>query len=108
MSSIRSLTNFYGSFFSGCAELSIAPYLFTLNRCKGVTRNRGDDFILGVAACVFFSTVVPILPELTSITMAIALFAALLALATMFVSYPVALCLDAMDSLNTSNHLARI
>ncbi|MDR3502808.1 MAG: hypothetical protein P4L79_09515 [Legionella sp.] len=96
MSATRSLTNFYGSFFLGCAEVAVSPYSLTLNAFMG-SQPKTEDLILGIGACVFFSTIVPILPEVTSFTFAVAAFAASLALASMFVTYPISILMDALN-----------
>lgn len=95
MSATRSLTKFYGSFFLGCGELSISPYLLTLNAFMR-SQPKEEDLILGIGACIFFSTIVPILPQVTAFTFAVASFAASMALASMFVTYPLAIFADAV------------
>lgn len=60
---------------------------------------------LGIGVCLFFSTAVPILPQMTSLTFAIAAFTMSLALASMFITYPYALVKDALNA-NEQNTLA--
>ena len=98
MSATRSLTGFYGSFFWGCADVAICPYTLTIKAFMDPSQPRTEDFILGVGACVFLSTLVPVLPAITSMTFAIASFAISLALASMFIAYPIAILADAIDS----------
>ena len=98
------VTKFYGNFFIGALDFAILPYSLTL--CAfAKNRNHMDpaEFAMGVAACVALSTLVPILPELTSFTIAIACFATSLALASMFLSYPLALLIDAFDGASYSS-----
>lgn len=102
MSATRSLTNFYGSFFLGCGQVAVSPYILTLNAFMS-SQPKTEDLILGIGACIFFSTVVPILPEITSFTFAVATFAASLALASMFVSYPISILMDALNPEETSS-----
>lgn len=102
MTATRSLTKFYGSFFLGCGQVAASPYLLTLNAFMD-SQPKKEDLILGIAACVFFSTVVPILPEVASFTFAVAAFAASLALATMFVTYPISILMDALNPEETSS-----
>lgn len=97
MSATRDLTKFYGSFFVKCGIVSISPYLLTLDAFINSKPAKTEDLVLGAATCIFLSTVVPILPSITSITIAMALFAASLALASMFLAYPIALCIDAAN-----------
>ena len=96
------LTKFYGGFFIGCAEVAICPYTTTFSLIAGQNPTP-EDVLLGVIGCVILSTVVPILPELTSITFAIASIAISIAIATMFVTYPFSLLLDALNPDNCSN-----
>jgi hypothetical protein len=104
MSATGSLTKFYGSFFWKLGEFAVCPYVLTLNAFM-YTRPKKDDLILGIAACLFFSTVVPILPAITSITFAIAAVGVCFALASMFVSYPFTLIADAVSGIFTGNSL---
>lgn len=97
MSATRDLSEFYGSFFTKCGLVAVSPYLLTLGAFINSKPAKTEDLVLGVAACIFLSTVVPILPSITSLTFTLALFAASLALASMFLAYPIALCLDASD-----------
>lgn len=103
MSSTGSLTKFYGSFFWKCGEFALCPYLLTLNAFKNSKTANEEDLVLGVAACVFFSTVVPILPAIASLTIAIGLIGACCALVSMFFSYPIALISDAFRSSTPDN-----
>ena len=104
MSATGSLTKFYGSFFLGCVDLAVCPYTFTLGAFLDPNEPKTEQLVLGVAACVVLSVVVPILPTITSITFAIAMFAASLALASMFIAYPIALLADALDSISPHEH----
>ena len=96
----RSLTNFYGSFFIGAAQVAVLPYTLTFEAFAG-ENPKDEDYILGLIACVFLSTVIPILPELFSFTVALALIAANFALISMFIAYPAAILADAV--INTAN-----
>lgn len=96
-SAVRRATESYGSFFVGCAAFAISPYLLTLRAFVNSKPAKTEDLVLGAATCLFLSTVVPILPTITSITFTIAAFAMSVALASMFLIYPIALLNDALD-----------
>ncbi|EHL31580.1 hypothetical protein [Legionella drancourtii] len=96
-SAISKATVSYGSFFVGCAAFAISPYLLTLRAFVNSKPAKTEDLVLGAAACIFLSTVVPILPTITSITFTLAAFAMSVALASMFLIYPLALLNDALD-----------
>jgi len=98
MSATRSLTKFYGSFFLHCADVALCPYTVTLGAFMDPLQPKTEELILGVGACVVLSTLVPVLPTLCSITFAVAAFAMSLALASMFIAYPIAILADAIDS----------
>lgn len=104
MTATGSLTKFYASAFFKCGEVALCPYILTLKAFYDPERPRNEDLIMGAAACVLLSTLVPILPTLTTITLTIAAFGACLALASMFVAYPIALLIDAMDSCDDHHH----
>ncbi|MFT4059958.1 MAG: hypothetical protein QM652_10470 [Legionella sp.] len=91
------LTKFYGRFFWGCGKVAIAPYKTVLTGGRDFKNCTAEDLFAGAVACVVLSTVVPILPALTSITWAVAFVAASLALASMFITYPTAILLDAFE-----------
>lgn len=97
-SAIDSLDTFYCSFFRKCGKLTISPYVFTLDAFMGRSKSQEKDLVLGAATCIFFSTVVPILPKITAFTFVVAAFAACLAAASMLVTYPVAIFRDALSS----------
>lgn len=105
MSSTRSLTGFYGSFFWGCVEVAVCPYSLTIQAFMDSSEPRTEDFLLGVGACVFLSTLVPVLPSITTVTFAIASFAISLALASMFIAYPIAILADAIESSQNEHQL---
>ncbi|RUR18541.1 hypothetical protein ELY21_07530 [Legionella sp. km535] len=99
MSATLSLSSSYGSFFWGCTKFALSPYTNTFMAIANDKNN--DPFVNIVAASVVTSIltfVIPILPVLASVTFAIASVAILLAVATMFVTYPVAVLADACDS----------
>jgi hypothetical protein len=96
MSATRSLTNLYGSFFFGCGQMAVSPYSLTLKAFMG-SQPTEKDLVLGVGACIFLSTVVPILPQITSFTFMAAAFTASLALASMFFTYPISILIDALN-----------
>jgi hypothetical protein len=93
----RGLTNFYGAFFLGALEVAFCPYTFTFNT---ITGDNPDDFdyALAIGAILVLTFAVPVLPEITSFTFAIATIAASLALSSMFITYPIALIMDAIEA----------
>ena len=99
-----SLTKSYASFFVGCAEFAISPYTLTLSAFldSKCSRDKGVNLALGIGACIFLSTVVPILPEIAAITFALAGFAACVGLATMVLTYPCSVIADAVEDLPCS------
>ncbi|KTD14133.1 hypothetical protein Lgra_0743 [Legionella gratiana] len=105
MSATKSLTQFYGSFFLKCGEIAIYPYLLTMGAFIDSNPPKQEDLILGIGVCLFLSTVVPILPAVTSITFAIASFGICLGLASMFIAYPTALLFDALDSTPSTHRM---
>jgi hypothetical protein len=56
------------------------------------------ELALGVITCVVLSTVIPILPTVTSFTIAIAFIGIALALVSALIAYPVAWLVDACNS----------
>ena len=93
------LTKFYGGFFIKAFDLALSPYMLTLSAFAKDRRNMGvEEFACGVAACVALTVVVPVLPEITSLTFFIAGIGMGFALASMFFSYPVAWLCDAIDT----------
>ncbi|KTC90192.1 hypothetical protein OQJ18_05095 [Fluoribacter dumoffii] len=104
MSATKSLTNFYGSFFWKCAKFAICPYRLTINAFLDSEDPDPNDLALGIGACLVLSTIVPILPTITSLTIAIASIAAVLALASMFVTYPLTILSDACRSEHSYRH----
>lgn len=94
MSKTSSLNQFYGSFFLKCGAFAVSPYLLILNAFMDANP-KTEELVLGAAVCVVLSTVVPVLPAITSITFAIASFAASIGVVSMFLSYPIVLLADA-------------
>lgn len=103
MSATGSLTKFYGSFFWKCGEFALCPYLLTLNAFVASKPASKEDLVLGVAACLFFSTIIPVLPAIASLTFAVGILGATFALVSMFFAYPITLIADAITSSNSSS-----
>ncbi len=125
MSSTRSLTRGYGSFFLGCADLAVLPYTGTfmaiasgrdgdrLNlTCTGasmamaIASGRLDRTNVAAAAivCGILTFVVPVLPMIAKFTFAMASIAMSLAIASMFITYPIALLSDLCSSSEDQDH----
>jgi hypothetical protein len=104
MSATHSLTNFYDSFFMDSAKFALSPYRLTM---RAWMRNPDNpkliELALGVITCVVLSTVIPILPTVTSFTMAIAFIGIAFALASALIAYPIAWMVDAFDSSPSSS-----
>lgn len=97
MSATLSLSRTYGSFFWGCTKFAISPYTNTFLAIAN-DKNNNDQLTNIVAAAIVTSVltfVVPVLPVLASITFAFASIAMLLAAASMFITYPIAVLADA-------------
>lgn len=96
MSRIDTLNRFYGSFFTGCAELAIAPYSLTFELVAGNnwSNSSSDEAIWGAGVCAFFTFAIPILPALTEITLDLAILGAAFGIITAIVAYPIAFLID--------------
>lgn len=111
MSKLLTLSSTYGSFFWGCTKFAVSPYTQTF-KAIATSGNNNDSVELianSVAAaviCGMFTFVVPVLPVLATFTFALASIAMLLAVATMFVTYPVALLADACTPPSEDEFLA--
>ncbi|KTD54773.1 hypothetical protein [Legionella quateirensis] len=99
MSATLSLSRGYGSFFWGCTKFAISPYT---NTFMAIANDKDNDAVTNilVASVVtgILTFVIPVLPVLASITFAMASVAMLLAVASMFVTYPLAVLADACNS----------
>ncbi|MDI1351684.1 MAG: hypothetical protein PSV35_02780 [bacterium] len=102
MSSILSLSRGYGSFFVGCTKFAVSPYTNTFMSIALARDQQGREDLRNVAAaaivCGVLTFVIPILPAITSVTVALATIAMALAVATMFLTYPIALLADICDT----------
>lgn len=98
----QSLTKLYGSFFSSTIDFAICPYTLTYSAFAGKGTDRDYNPALGVFGCIFLSTVVPILPDLTLITLLGAAVMTSLAIASMFIAYPATIVIDAFNNLDAT------
>lgn len=94
-SNVTGLNSFYGGFFSTCAKTAVWPYEATFNFVAGSNPSK-NDLIFAAFVCIVLSTVIPVLPEMFSFTLAMAAIGASLGLASMIVSYPSALLVDTL------------
>ena len=105
MSSTLSLTRGYGSFFLGCAKFAVSPYT---NTFMAIANDRDRRELQNVAAaaivCGILTFVVPVLPMIASFTFALASIAMSLAIASMFITYPIALLSDLCNSSGDQDH----
>lgn len=96
MSATPSLSRFYGSFFWGCTQFAVSPYTNTFFAiAKGRTHQEDKNYIAAGVVCGILTFLVPILPVLTSFTFSLASIAMILAAASMFLTYPIAILADA-------------
>ena len=104
MSQTLSLNRRYGSFFWECTKFAASPYTKTFMSIAGINdRNenaRFENITAAAIICGVLTFVVPVLPTIASFTTSLASIAILLAVASMFVTYPVALVMDACDLSN--------
>lgn len=102
MSVTRSLTQGYGSFFWGCAKFAVSPYTHTFMAIAREEKGRDPNHLThateAAIVCGILTFVVPILPVITSFTCMLASIAISLAVATMFLTYPVGLLVDVCNS----------
>lgn len=97
MSATTFVSNQYGLFYWGCAKFAVSPYT-RLFKSTMFDSNSNEDFCAkGVAAvftCAVLTFVVPVLPAFTTLTFCIASLGMVLALSSMFLTYPVAFVID--------------
>lgn len=95
----------YGSFFWGCTKFAFSPYISTFKWIANDDQNPNhcNAMVDAAAVTALFTFVVPILPALSSITFALASIAMLLATASMFITYPVAILTDGCLSSTRAN-----
>jgi hypothetical protein len=96
MSATSTLTEFYGSFFSTCGHIARGPYTLITEAFIGA-EPEPEDYILGMAACIIFSTILPILPQMLMVSFSVACCLAIGALLSMPITYPVAAYIDAQE-----------
>lgn len=94
MSTLNELATTYNEIFNFCGYLALSPCLETYKFFAGADH---QNLFLGVGACVFFSTFVPILPEVMSFTFAAASFLVALSLVVGIVAFPLAILIDLAD-----------
>lgn len=102
MSNILSLTRSYGFFFRDCAKFAISPYTDTFSKIANADRNERSEYLKNIGAatviCGIFTFVIPILPVLTALTCAFSAIAVLLAVSSLFITYPLAIVIDVCDA----------
>jgi hypothetical protein len=106
MSATLSLSSTYGSFFWGCTKFAVSPYTKTFLAIAS-DEKEGNVITNSIAAgvvCGILTFVIPVLPVFASVTFAIASVAMLLAVASMFVTYPIAVIADAISPTNLVEH----
>lgn len=112
MSALLKLSQNYGSFFWECTKFAVSPYTNTFMAIANPDSNNKDECMGNIVAASLIvgvlTFVVPVLPVLSLITFALASIAMLLAVASMFVTYPVAILTDACtpyDNFETDFHM---
>ncbi|WP_058534369.1 hypothetical protein [Legionella saoudiensis] len=101
MSATSTLTEFYGSFFSTCGHIARGPYTLITQAFIGQDPEP-EDHILGFAACIIFSTILPILPQMLIASFSLSCCLAIGAILTMPFTYTAAAYMDAQED-NTSS-----
>lgn len=99
MSATRTLTNGYVGFFINCGSFAVSPYTYTFKAMAMDERGNYTDIAPAFLTVAILTFAVPILPALCSMTTALASVAVSLAVASMFILYPFALCIDTLDTL---------
>lgn len=98
MSNILSLTRGYGFFFRDCAKFAISPYTDTFSTIANDSQNDKDEYLKNIRTatvmCGIFTFVVPVLPVVTVLASTFAAIAALLAVCSMLLTYPLAIATD--------------
>lgn len=99
MSATLRLTRRYGTFFVGCTQFATAPYTNTFCAIAGddYGSTQGSMIAAGVV-CGLLTFTVPILPVATVFTATLAAIAVSLAVASMFIAYPLAVLSDSLDT----------
>ena len=100
MSYFDDLNKGYFSFFKRAAQVAVCPYTGTFNAIY-----RGNDDNIPAAAVItgVLTFIVPVLPTLFSFTFELAIIASTLAVASMFLLYPLALLGDCVSSSKHNN-----
>ena len=112
MSATLSLSRGYGSFFWNCTKFAVSPYTNTFlsianpgsrnSRDLDDCANGVDNVISAAVVCGILTFVVPVLPILASFTFTFASIAMLLAVSSMFLTYPFAVLADACNPQHSS------
>ncbi len=97
MSATLRLSGSYASFFWKCTKFAVSPYT---NTFMSIVNDEKEDpiinrIIAATAVTGILTFVVPVLPVLSAFTFALASIGMLLAVGTMFATYPVAVLADA-------------
>jgi hypothetical protein len=104
MSYTSTLHRKYGSFFFECTKFAVSPYTNTFQAIYDESKKNGGGVLenIGVAALAtgILTFVVPILPVIASLTFSWASMAMMLAVCSMFLTYPCAMLADAYVSPN--------
>lgn len=93
MSHTRDLTLGYVRFFAKTFDFAVSPYTWTFEAAGRRTRGH-FDLLSATLAVGLLTFVAPVLPALFSVTSTLASLAASIAVASMFVLYPIALIQD--------------
>ena len=98
------VSRIYAHFFWKCAEFALSPYIMMFNVIAAPDENGGEENVAAAAVIVGLLTfVVPVLPMLASFTIPLASIAMSLAIASMFIVYPIALIFDVCSGLSPSS-----
>ena len=98
MSMTQDVTRGYASFFLECGKFAVSPYTGTFfGIAKPSSSRQEPNFVAAALITGILTFVIPVLPALFSLTCAIASVAVSLAVASMFLLYPIALLTDAFE-----------
>ena len=98
MSATLGLTRHYSRFFGECLTFGVSPYTNTFMTIAEDKRGSNTGNVAAAAlVCGLLTFAVPVLPLITAFTATLAAVAMCLALASMCVTYPIALLSDACD-----------
>lgn len=98
MSHTSRLSNKYCSFFEGSLGFAVSPYTKTFNAIAHGNNGNNNNSCAALLICGVLTFAVPVLPTLTFATTTLAMIAMVLAVASMFLTFPLTLLIDVCTS----------